>query len=108
MAQAVAAGAFAATNPRDVADRETVVIACLPSQEACRQVVMGADGVIHGKRIKAYVETSTVGITVVRELAAQLSGAGIALVDAPSAADRGALTREPWFRWLRRKLLPAT
>lgn len=52
---------------------------------------MGADGVIHGKRIKAYVETSTVGITVVRELAAQLSGAGIALVDAPvSGGPRGA------------------
>lgn len=91
MVQATADGAIAASSARDVADREEVVVACLPSQTACRQAAIGVDGAIHGARIKVYVETSTVGITVVRELAQALSAAGIALVDAPvSGGPRGA------------------
>src|SRR5712675_1279978 len=57
----VALGAQAASSPRDVADRAETVLASLPSLQASLEVATGKDGVIEGKRIRRFVDLSTVG-----------------------------------------------
>src|ERR1700729_1849683 len=57
----VALGARAATSPRDIADRVETVLASLPSLQASLEVATGAGGVIEGKRVKRFVDLSTVG-----------------------------------------------
>jgi len=57
----VALGAAAASSPKDVADRVATVMASLPSLQASLDVATGADGVIEGKRVKRFVDLSTVG-----------------------------------------------
>src|SRR3978361_1428771 len=57
----VALGAQAASSPKDVADRGEPVLAILPSLQASLDVATGKDGVIEGKRVKRFVDLSTVG-----------------------------------------------
>ena len=57
----VALGAQAASSPKDVADRTETVMASLPSLQASLEVATGKDGVIEGKRVKRFVDLSTVG-----------------------------------------------
>src|SRR5579884_2963280 len=61
VAQLVARGAEAAGSPRDVADSAETVMASLPSLQASLEVATGAAGVIEGRRIKRFVDLSTVG-----------------------------------------------
>lgn len=75
--------AVIATNPREVADRSELVFACLPSSPVSLDVALGKDGVIHGKAIKVYVETSTLGAETMAALEKGLGGKDIALLDAP-------------------------
>src|SRR5258707_3012585 len=57
----VALGAQAASSPKDVADRAETVLASLPSLQASFEVATGESGVIEGKRVKRFVDLSTVG-----------------------------------------------
>src|SRR3954464_10906043 len=57
----VALGAQAASSPKDAADRAETVLASLPSLQASLEVAIGAGGVIEGKRVKRFVDLSTVG-----------------------------------------------
>src|SRR5260221_13110959 len=57
----VALGAQAATSPKDIADRCETVMASLPSLQASLEVATGAGGVIEGKRVKRFIDLSTVG-----------------------------------------------
>src|ERR1700731_3572294 len=57
----VALGAEAASSPKEVADRAETVMASLPSLQASLDVATGKDGVIEGKKIKRFVDLSTVG-----------------------------------------------
>src|ERR1700756_1728689 len=59
--QLVARGAEAGTSPKDVADRAETVMASLPSLQASLDVATGSGGVIEGKRVKCFVDLSTVG-----------------------------------------------
>ncbi|MGE4218196.1 MAG: NAD(P)-dependent oxidoreductase [Alphaproteobacteria bacterium] len=72
-----------AASPRDVADREALVFGCLPSNPAFEAVVGGADGVVHGKAIKVFVNLGTVGRPTLLRAAETLGAKGIAVVDAP-------------------------
>lgn len=84
----VAQGASPARSAREVADEANVVFLCLPSVEATRDVASELAG---GKMLRVAVETSTVGPTSVRELAARLGPHRVAVVDAPvSGGPRGA------------------
>jgi len=76
-------GAAVAKSPRDVADHAETVFACLPSAEVSLRVVMGEDGVIRGSQVRTYVETSTIGIAPMREIAQSLAGRDINVVDGP-------------------------
>src|SRR4030095_4464530 len=66
----IALGAQAASSRRDIPDSCETVLASLPSLQASLDVATGAGGVIEGKRIKRFVDLSTVG----SEMAARLHG----------------------------------
>src|SRR5436305_7260313 len=57
----VALGAQAASSPKAVADRAETVMASLPSLQASLEVATGKEGVIEGKRVRRFVDLSTVG-----------------------------------------------
>src|SRR5215470_20167946 len=59
--QLVAIGAQAASSPKDVADRVETVMASLPSLQISLDVATGKDGVIEGRRVRRFVDLSTVG-----------------------------------------------
>jgi len=59
-------------------------------------VATGADGVIHGSRVRRYVDMSTVGGSTARDVAGALAARGIAALDAPvsggvAGAEKGTL-----------------
>src|SRR3982074_2983552 len=60
-ARRVALGAQAASSPKDIPDRCETVLASLPSLQASLDVATGAGGVIEGRRVKRFVDLSTVG-----------------------------------------------
>lgn len=93
----VTEGAQRAESPREVADRASVVIACLPSPFASRQVALGEDGVCFGRAVRIYIETSTIGVTACKEIERGMADRSIRMVDAPvsggpRAAAQGTLT----------------
>jgi 3-hydroxyisobutyrate dehydrogenase-like beta-hydroxyacid dehydrogenase len=97
VAATVALGAQAATSPRDVADRSETVLASLPSVQASQEVATGPDGVIEGRRVKRFVDLSTVGSTAAQQIQAQLAQRGVAMLDSPvsggvGGAAKGTLT----------------
>lgn len=72
-----------AESPRDMADKCEIVFVSLPTLEALRQVVLGADGLIEGKALRLLVNTCTVGVPMVEEMEAALAKKGITLLDCP-------------------------
>ncbi|MBX6329050.1 MAG: NAD(P)-dependent oxidoreductase [Pseudolabrys sp.] len=78
-----ASGAALATSPRDVADRVEIVMASLPSPAIAKEVALGMDGVIHGRRVKRFVDLSTTGSRVAAEIFAALAARRIVQIDSP-------------------------
>jgi 3-hydroxyisobutyrate dehydrogenase-like beta-hydroxyacid dehydrogenase len=72
-----------ASSPREVGDRCTTAFVSLPTLQALRDVVLGADGVAQGQSVKLVVNTCTVGVPLVEELERGLAARGIGLVDCP-------------------------
>lgn len=79
----VAKGARAAASPAQVASAAATVLVSLPDPAIVRRVVLGADGVIAGTRVKAVLDLSTTGATAAREIAAALAAKGITGIDCP-------------------------
>ena len=76
-------GARAAKSPREVADRARTVLASLPTPQILRAVALGENGVIHGRAVRTFVDLSTTGTQVEKEIAKALSARRIETVDAP-------------------------
>ncbi|KAA0112385.1 NAD(P)-dependent oxidoreductase [Mycolicibacterium sp. P1-5] len=91
--KAVALGAQAASSPREVADRAETVLASLPSVQASRDVATGPAGVVEGQRVRRFVDLSTVGSTAAKDIQAQLSARGIAMLDSPVSGGVGGATK---------------
>jgi 3-hydroxyisobutyrate dehydrogenase-like beta-hydroxyacid dehydrogenase len=92
----VALGAEAASSPKEVADRAETVMASLPSLQASLDVATGQDGVIEGKKIKRFVDLSTVGSQMAVRIHDILAKKNIVQVDCPvsggvSGAEKGTL-----------------
>ncbi len=92
-----AAGGAAAESPRAVADRADLVFACLPGKAASFATACGEDGIRQGRRVRTYVEMSTLGRAAAVAIADSLSGTEIGFLDAPisggpKGAEVGALT----------------
>src|ERR1700739_2018414 len=94
--QLVRLGAQAASSPKDVADRTETVMASLPSLQASLDVATGKDGVIEGKRVKRFVDLSTVGSQMAVKIHDILARKNIVQVDSPvsggvTGAEKGTL-----------------
>jgi 3-hydroxyisobutyrate dehydrogenase-like beta-hydroxyacid dehydrogenase len=92
----VALGAEAASSPKDVADRVETVMASLPSLQASLDVATGSGGVIEGKRVKRFVDLSTVGSHMAVKIHDSLAKKNIVQLDSPvsggvSGAEKGTL-----------------
>lgn len=87
-------GATIAATPRDIADAAEIVFACLPSLKASQEVALGANGIAKAKggTIKVYVEMSTIGSTMIENIAEALRPAGIGFLDSPVSAPEGGAT----------------
>ena len=76
-------GAQRATSAKDVADACELVFASLPSPPIVQDTALGATGVIHGSKIKTFVDLSTTGTKVSVAVYEGLKAKGIAALDAP-------------------------
>jgi 2-hydroxy-3-oxopropionate reductase len=76
-------GAIACASPAEVADHAEVVLVSLPSPDILRDVVGGPQGVLKGTKMRAFIDFSTTGPVVSREVGALLLSAG------PLAPKRG-------------------
>jgi 3-hydroxyisobutyrate dehydrogenase-like beta-hydroxyacid dehydrogenase len=85
----VAMGAQAASSPKDVADRVETVLASLPSLQASLEVATGAGGVIEGRRIKRFVDLSTVGSQMAARIHGILAERNIVQLDSPVSGGVG-------------------
>ncbi len=83
MRRLTAIGARAARSPKEVADRAATVFVSLPTPQIVRVVALGDGGVIRGKKVRTFVDLSTTGTSVEKEVAAALSKRGIVPLDAP-------------------------
>src|ERR1700704_6298407 len=72
VAPLVALGAKLASSPQDVADRVETVMASLPEPHIVKKVATGEGGVIHGGKIKRFIDLSTTGPGVAAEIAGLL------------------------------------
>jgi 3-hydroxyisobutyrate dehydrogenase-like beta-hydroxyacid dehydrogenase len=96
MDKLVALGAQAASSPKDVADRAETVMASLPSLQASLDVATGKDGVIEGKRVRRFVDLSTVGSHMAVRIHDLLARRNLVQLDSPvsggvSGAEKGTL-----------------
>ena len=93
VAPLVAMGAQLASSPADVADRVETVMASLPSLQISEKVATGEGGVIHGKRIKRFIDLSTTGSRVAAKVAAALAKKNILQIDSPVSGGVGGATK---------------
>src|SRR4029079_15298303 len=93
VAPLVALGAQLASSPADVADRVETVMASLPSLQISEKVAMGEGGVIHGKRIKRFIDLSTTGSQVAAKIATTLAKKNIVQIDSPVSGGVGGATK---------------
>jgi 3-hydroxyisobutyrate dehydrogenase-like beta-hydroxyacid dehydrogenase len=89
MDKLVAMGAQAASSPKDVADRAETVLASLPSLQASLEVATGKGGVIEGKKIKRFVDLSTVGSQMAVRIHDLLAKSNIVQIDCPVSGGVG-------------------
>jgi 3-hydroxyisobutyrate dehydrogenase-like beta-hydroxyacid dehydrogenase len=83
MAPLLALGAKLASSPQDVANRVETVMASLPEPHVVSKVATGDGGVMHGTRIKRFIDLSTTGSRVAIEVAAALAKKNIVQIDSP-------------------------
>jgi 3-hydroxyisobutyrate dehydrogenase-like beta-hydroxyacid dehydrogenase len=89
MDRIVALGAQAASSPADVADRAESVMASLPSLQASLDVATGPGGVIEGKRVKRFIDLSTVGSHMAVRIQELLGKRNIVQLDSPVSGGVG-------------------
>ena len=82
-------GAQAASSPKDIADRCETVLASLPSLQASLDVATGAGGVIEGKRVRRFVDLSTVGSQMAARIHGLLAAKNIVQIDSPVSGGVG-------------------
>jgi 3-hydroxyisobutyrate dehydrogenase len=77
-------GAFVAASPREAAGRSDVIIGMVSDDPASRHVWLGADGALAGAaRTALLIESSTLTVEWVKELAAEAQKRGCDFLDAP-------------------------
>ena len=78
------AGGIRAASPREVAQKASLVITMLPSEQAIRSVIFGENGLIDGFGPGSiYIDMSTVDPRTSRETGTRLKEVGVDMLDAP-------------------------
>jgi 3-hydroxyisobutyrate dehydrogenase-like beta-hydroxyacid dehydrogenase len=72
-----------AASPKDLADQCEIVFVSLPTLAAFRAVAFDADGLTAGSALKLLVNTCTVGVPFVTEIARAMVARGVTVVDCP-------------------------
>ncbi len=91
-------GGRAAATPREAADGQEIVFACVGNDDDLRQVTTGPDGAFSAMgKGTVFVDHTTASAEVARELAAAAEKAGFGFIDAPvsggqAGAENGVLT----------------
>ncbi len=82
-------GAAVASTPYEAAGRSTFIISMLADDEASREVWLGKDGALAGATPGSLlIESSTVTVDWIHELAAAAAARGLDLLDAPVAGSK--------------------
>ncbi|MFF3468095.1 NAD(P)-dependent oxidoreductase [Streptomyces sp. NPDC001984] len=76
-------GVRVAASVAEIGDCADVVLVSLPDPRAVTEVAIGQNGLAYGRRVKTYVDLSTTGPVVAREVATALAQRGIDALDAP-------------------------
>ncbi len=85
----VALGAKAGTSVKDIADEVETVMASLPSLQASLDVATGKGGVIEGKRVKRFIDLSTIGSQMAVKIHDLLKARNIVQLDSPVSGGVG-------------------
>jgi 3-hydroxyisobutyrate dehydrogenase-like beta-hydroxyacid dehydrogenase len=90
-------GATRASSPREVADEAEIVLVSLPAPEIVRDVAIGEGGLVHGAKVRTFVDLSTTGPRIATLVADRLARDNVAAIDAPvsggvTGARKGSLT----------------
>src|SRR5690606_12105637 len=91
-------GGRAAGTPREAAEGQEIVFACVGNDDDLRQVTLGEDGAFHGMgKGTIFVDHTTASAEIARELDAAAKDRGFAFIDAPvsggqAGAENGVLT----------------
>jgi len=96
MARLEQRGAKRAASAADVASQCETVLVSLPTPDIVKAVALGKGGVIEGTKAKTFIDLSTTGPRVAKEVAEGLAREGITAVDAPvsggpTGAEKGTL-----------------
>ena len=85
-------GASVASSPSEVASKSDIIITCVSDTPDVEQVLLGADGVIHGASAgDLVIDMSTINPVNTVEIARQLNERGVNMLDAPiSGGSEGA------------------
>jgi 3-hydroxyisobutyrate dehydrogenase-like beta-hydroxyacid dehydrogenase len=89
-AEALGVGQVAGT-PAEAAARADVVISMLTNADAVRSTYLGPDGAVKSAHGQVYVDMSTAGVDVSREIAPAVERPGAAYVEAPVLGSVGAI-----------------
>lgn len=86
------AGGTTVASPAEVANAVDVVFVSLPTPSVVQSVALGANGIVEGQQVKAYVDLSTTGSVIARDVESGLSAKGVQVLDCPvSGGERGAV-----------------
>jgi 3-hydroxyisobutyrate dehydrogenase-like beta-hydroxyacid dehydrogenase len=83
VAALVERGATAANSPAAVASEAGTIIVSLPTPDVVKDVALGPNGIVSGGAVKIFIDLSTSGPDMAREIAAGLAVRGIGFVDSP-------------------------
>jgi len=89
-AEALGVGQVAGT-PAEAAARADVVISMLTNADAVRSTYLGPDGAVKSAHGQVYVDMSTAGVDISREIAPAVERPGAAYVEAPVLGSVGAI-----------------
>ncbi len=76
-------GATSAKSPAAVASQAETIIVSLPTPDIVKDVALGPNGIVAGGAVKNFIDLSTSGPDMAREVAAGLGVRGIGFVDSP-------------------------
>src|SRR5262245_50456228 len=93
MARLEQRGAKRCASPAEVASIAETVFVSLPTPDIVRSVALSETGVAAGSKVKTFVDLSTTGPGVAKEVADGLAGKGITAMDAPVSGGPGGAER---------------